>query len=360
MANPLRHVTALAEDTGPRGACSAGEARAAGYIAEAARQYTHQVWLEPFRSFTSPSFPWLFIVSLLLVSGLVVWISPRLAAALAAVGAVCFVGQTLGWTEAGWLFPRRQSRNVVAVVPAGESIRRRVVILAHYDSPRAALPMIGSGPGQLVLSAAALALPVLTYLSAYAPHLACLVTVPTAVMAVTLVRLVRHEVSAPFVSGEAGGAAAVLTAGAQLARAPLQYTEVWTVFTGCREPGMVGLHALLGRHGHVLRDADFVVLDQVGPGALAYTIAEGTIPFRTTTPELQALLKEAGVQGKCLRRRVTQAGLALDQGYRAIAMLTPEPGPVDRTGIERAAGVVRTLAEALDRKACAEVEQGEA
>lgn len=356
MPDPLRHVRALAEEIGPREATGPGEARAARYIAEAARAYTHQVWMEPFRSFESPEHPRLLIQALVLTGFLLLLVSWHLAAVISTFSTVLWLGQSLRWIELGWLFRRRESRNVVAVVPSTGAIRRRLILLAHIDSP--GVPPV---PWQLaaVGGAGILLLPVFTVLAAGtgSPAWAWLACIPGAAILVGAAAYVRAGLCGVAAGGgDAAGAALGLAAGAALAQAPLRHTEVWTVFTGCREPGMTGLRALLDRYGHMLADADFVVLDRIGPGAPVYTLTEGIFPARMSESELTGYMAELRLTGVPLVHHETQAALLIDSGLRAVSLTAPGEGRPGARTLHDLVRLLQALGAAIDRDACAEAE----
>ncbi|HLN62109.1 MAG TPA: hypothetical protein VK464_11210 [Symbiobacteriaceae bacterium] len=375
MPDPLRHVRVLAGEIGPRGATSAGETRAARYIAEAARGFTHQVWLEPFRSTSSPAPAWLFALGLSLLGGVTLWVHPPVGAVLATVGAVSFAGQAAGWIDLGRLFPQRSSQNAIAVVPAREAIRRRLVLVAHYDTgvlwPWPALPR-HERLGSVLVAAASAGLGAFSLLYAVTGHrlwawLALLPLVLVAAGAAAVgARLWRGRPDDRADAG-AGGAAVALSAGEALARVPLRHTEVWFAFTGCREPGMAGVGALLDRYRSLLADATFLVLDRFGGGPLAYTRSEGWMVTPTEVAELLAKVAashpEWDLQAVTLRHCRTQAFPLVDRQLHAAALLTADvdegPATLRPVVLHQGARLVRAVAEELDRRACAEAEQEE-
>jgi hypothetical protein len=376
LPDPLRYVRALAEEIGPRGATTAAEARAARYIAEAARGYTHQVWLEPFRSFASPALPWLLILGLCAAGGFFLWFSPGLGATLCTVGAVSYAGQGLGWIQLGWLLQRRQSQNVVSVVPARETIRRRLVIVAHYDTGRRIRTWLGPGEWQvavLAATASVIALPLIAiiYGTEGDDGSLKLALIPWLVVCAACAALILWERHAPQDAGIAEGAAGVavaLSAGEALARAGLNHTEVWVVCTGCRTTGMVGFHALLERHGTMLADASFLVLDRFGAGRLSYVLKEGLLDpcpadagMAGLVCEMAAAHPEWDLQPATLSRRQTQAALAQDLGLAALALRTAGPGasargPLDLADVRpknlyHSVQLIRALARRIDQEA---------
>jgi hypothetical protein len=380
LPDPLRHVRALSGELGARGATSPGEASAARYIAEAARGYTHQVWQESFRSFPSQAPAWLIALGFSLLGALTLWVHPPTGAVLATVGAVAFAGQAAGWIQLGRLLPHRDSQNVIAVVPARESIQQRLVIVAHYDTGRRwpwPVSRLQETVAAVAVSGAVLGLAAVAVANANSRWLGwAAASVPLLlVVAGAMLALGARERSGPPNDGAVSSAGAVavgLAAGEGIARAPLRHTEVWVVFTGCRKAGMTGLHALLDRHGPMLADAAFLVLDRFGSGPLVYTDAEGVLPAFTTPDHLCGLLAEVArdhpeweLQRVHLRDRRTQAFALLDRRLDAVGLLTSDlpEGHADQVRpiqLHNAARLVRALAERLDRQACidAEAERG--
>lgn len=364
MPDPLRHVRALTEEIGARAAASPEEASAARYIAEAARAYTHQVWTEPFRTFVSAGVSQLLILAASLAGGLFLFADFRAAAVVGTIAAVGACGQLLGWLELGWLFRRQESRNVVAVVPAVGAIRRRLVLVAHYDSPCGApLPV---WLARLSMGGV-FALAVLTVLAAATgdPVWAWAAAVPGVAVGSGLMLLALGELQGVRGTDAAGaaGPGLALAAGEALARAPLRHTEVWTVYTGSKEPGMVGLQVLLERYGALLADADFVVLDRIGGGAPVYTLSEGAFPVRFCDADLVGYLAELGslapdlrLNGADLPGHHTQCSRLLEAGFRAVSLRTSAGGRASPRTLHDLVRLLRALGELIDLDARAEAE----
>jgi hypothetical protein len=134
-----------------------------------------------------------------------------------------------------------------------------------------------------------------------------LLLIPLAVVATGLLALLRSDRQ----DGNAAGVAAALAVSRGEA---LQHTEIWTLFTGSRVPGLVGLKAFLRRHGRLLEGAHFIVLEQ-----------------------------EEGLGATHWQRR-GEAAMIAERGDRAVALLT-----VHLQDIDGAAARVRAMAEAIDR-----------
>jgi len=235
MAEMMQHLTALADEIGPRPATTDAEHRAAAYVESVfvARG------LEPeIQEFDSPrTYSWAFVIYHLLTivsavcagrwlfGGLLLW--P--AFALSAISAF-FMWSDLdtrwGFTR---LMPKGPSQNVIARhIPKarrGERMKK-VVIVAHYDSARASLAF---SPGMVkqfpvtftLMKSCTIAVPVLLFIGAlpikqlakidvYFWYAAC---VAAAYLLVPMLINVHREVAMPFVNGagdNASGVAAML------------------------------------------------------------------------------------------------------------------------------------------------------
>jgi hypothetical protein len=364
----LRHVQALAEAIGPRGATAPGEARAAQYIATAAKGYTHQVWTEPFRSFTSLLWPRLLILTLAFAGGLMIGLRAGVAVLLTLLSAGFLLAQANRWGQLGWLFPRRGSQNVIAIIPAVESLRARVVLVSHYDTGKAVAGLESVGYSWyrrafLALTAGVLLLPALALLQFGFPSaLWTWLSLPSlAAVGAAGCGLIYGEAAGqyrPGIRDNAAGVAAALRAGELMAGAPLQHTEVWTVFTGCKELGQAGMHACLDRHGELLTDAFFIVLDGVGYGPVAYSLGEGGLQFIRSDQQLLDLARQVsaehpawGIGGMFRAPAYTDAFAALARGFAAMALRSAQAADLDPERLEAAAQFAVAITREIDRRA---------
>lgn len=305
LDDPLR---ALTEELADRRATTLGERRAARWLVSALRRQTHQVWQEPFRSFCSPRPVWALLLGLSMAGGVLIWAAPGVGLGITLLAALGFAGQALGWLELGWLFKLGESQNVVGVVPSRGEILARVVVVAHYDTG----DRLWAGPAFLGLALAVMLLPLAAMGAAAMPGAMAkgLVLLPLTGVAVGLVALIQPG---EHCANDAGVAAALAVGRGE----PLQHTEIWTLFTGSRAPGLVGMRAFLRRHGRLLADAHFVVLEEQQDG-----------------------------DGATLWQRRGEAAVIAERGHRAVALLTVDPGD-----IRGAATRVRAIAEKVDRAA---------
>lgn len=304
MHDPLRTLT---EELADRRAVTPGERRASRWLVEVLRRSTYQVWVEPFGSFRSARPAWAVILGLSLLGGMLVRPTPGAGLGLTLLGAVGFAAQSLGWLQFGWLFPAGESQNVVGVIPAADEIRQRVVVVAHYDTGE----RVWAGPAFLSVAVAVMSLPLAAMAAAVLPGAIWdrLVLLPLIGVVGGLTALLRPGRQ----YGNAAGVAAALAVGRS---APLTHTEVWTLFTGSRAPGLVGIQAFLLRHGRLLTEGHFIVLEE-----------------------------EAG-EGATLWQRRGEAAVIAERPHRAVTLL-----PVNRSDIAGTAARVRAMAEAVDREA---------
>jgi len=108
-------------------------------------------------------------------------------------------------------------------------------------------------------------------------------------------RPVFAEMRRPYSPGANDNAASVavnLRLATQLAREPLEATEVWCAFTGAEEVDHRGLKVLLKEHPE-LRDALFIDLEGVGGGKLCYLTQEGILRHYNPDPGLLRFAEEA-------------------------------------------------------------------
>ncbi len=340
----MRHVRALSEDIGPRGSTTAGERRAAEYVAAELRAAGGEVALEPFRSHTSFSHAYGLIYLLGLLGAAALWYNAGLALAVGGAAALLFWGDNNARFSVGRVLPQRPSQNVVARFPArtppdasGEP-RRTVVLLAHYDTARSALMF---EPKQVryfrqtfLASAVALfAVPVLAVLSmaVNSQRVLALLGLPSAAYLAFGVALLAHrEIFGRYTPGandNASGVSVLLGTAEELGRQPLESTEVWAVATGCEEVGLVGMTALVKAHGEELRPALFINLDNLGTGRPKYTTGEGMLGVSPCDDRLVAVAQrvarthpEWGVQGVPNTIMLTDAQVALSRGLRVISL----------------------------------------
>lgn len=352
----LEHVRVLSKGIGPRGATDEAERRAAEYAHdELQRLGCSEVRLESFRGAVSTWMPWSIAFSLAIwgmLAGLLFGLPGGIiAAALYLLAAWIVYGELYpgGRSVRRWLW-QADSQNVLAVIPPGAEVERRLVLMGYLDSARApafwhtrqrrrlagcmVLPLLFSLP----LNAALFIAGVITanatfYFLAFAlsfPHIAALLV---------SLRAERSSFS-PGANNNAAGMGTVLALAERLQGTPLARTEVWLLATGCRETGGEGVQAFLKTHGETLKEAIFVALEGVGVGErVVYLTGEGLLQSTHYSSEALALAARAAercrqeefqISAEHHRGGPTEMGLIARRGFKG---LTANVWPDDRAGV---------------------------
>ncbi len=380
------HLFALADEIGPRGTGTPGEAAAAEYVAGQLAGLGHCPERQTFRAVADQNmFP--LAVDALALLALVLYIADGAALRWVAAGLALSTPFLLWWaithsdSPLRPLLPQVTSRNVlVRLEPAGE-VHRRAVVLTHLDTNRCRLAWQSAAVrylepltwltlsllalfGGLLLLGALLGGPVWVKWAAFLPFAYILGT------AVTLVRDMRTPFS-PGAHDNASGVAVALEIAARLMGRPLRQTEVWLAFTGAEETDHQGVKTLLRKHGPLLRDAAFFDLEGVGGGEIVYLTRQGLcFPYRPD-PHLLSLAER--VAARWPNPGVHPAQMTMEdevrtlrnRGYRAICIAGRDPATgalphwhrtddtadsVSASAMERAANFVGELLQELDRE----------
>lgn len=233
MAEITQHLTALAEEIGPRPATTDAEHRAAEYVQAAfvARGLEPEV-----QEFEAPrTYAWAYVVYhlLTLASAFLAGFKSEMAWLGWVALAVSAITAFLMWgdLDTKWglsrLFPKGPSQNVIArhvpKVRRGERLRR-IVVVAHYDSARSSLAFAPGAVGRFpvtfaLMKACTFAVPVmilamrLPFTAKAEPYLWYATMAVSAYLLVPLVINVHRELFMPFVDGandNASGVAAML------------------------------------------------------------------------------------------------------------------------------------------------------
>ena len=338
MADYLRFVKALSVDIGPRGSTTAAEKKAADYVAQEMRRWADEVRVEGFRSFTSFSWPYGLLYLLSAVGGLLNWYNPGPALAVSALAALLFLKQVNGTWSIGFLFPQRDSQNVVGIIrPTGEATSR-VVITAHHDSSKSAIlfaPNLVAGFRRsfLLMAGSIFVLPAVAVLGMLVPDRAFpkYLALPfAAYLIISFLFIVHRELFGRYTPGandNASGVAVMLGLGERFGGRPPASTEIWLVSTGCEEVGMVGMIEFLKAHGSDFKDALFINLDNVGAGQAKWTTAEGMLTLYHCDQRLVELAEkisrrhpEWGMTGVTNTIMSTDLGPILARGFRGISV----------------------------------------
>ncbi|MFQ3611988.1 MAG: M28 family peptidase [Fimbriimonadales bacterium] len=306
MSAVYENLTTLIETFGARPATSEAEARLRDYLARRLQERGLKVFDQPFRTVPSFTAAWLVVSLMYVLSGVGAWFASGawaiLLALLSPLAMALYWGLVSGKWDVMRLFPQRESANLIAIAPARQAVKRRVVLMAHIDSTRATLlwhPNTVKNFGKsFILQTLILGLHTLGALGVMADALTglsmgwakWLMVQGTLVSLWGLFVLIHREVVLDWVQGandNGSGTAVVLTLMERLSENPLDETEVWGVFTGAEEVGTpAGAFAFEREYGWQLHDAEFVIVDHVGLGEPRYLLAEAMLPRQKAHPDM--------------------------------------------------------------------------
>ena len=373
----------LAVEIGPRGACTEAEGRAADYIRERFAESGLETSVQEFKTITTYSYLYVIYLSVAIACGVLSYWFPYFVAPVALIIAALFALDLETFPLLSRLLPHRVSRNVIGEMPS-ESGEVRLVVVAHYDSARAALSfhpkmvknfrmsfsmMIGS-----VFIVAALALSnfiirAITGSANFWVWVAALVF--CAYLLVPLVLMLHREAAMEYTPGANDNASGVVTMLAlvdKMGEPESLLPGVMFVATGAEEVGTAGMIEFLKANGDRVRDALIVNLDNLGTGHLCYIDCEGMLLPHRSSPVLLWLSwlvtkkKQFPIWQAPYRLLSTDATPALARGYSAMSVMAfdDEGGlpnwhwqsdtvdNVNMENIEVARGFLWNLAKKLD------------
>ncbi len=308
----LHHARHIATRIGPRGAATPEEKRAADYVQQQMQRLgLQQVRLE---SFSAPTYGWLVIA---LAFSLAVWsvfacwgafyltqtrfIGGMFGALLSAFALVVITLEAnLRDNPLRRLVTRGRSYNAIGWQASAESIRQRVVLVSHLDTPPAARPFKTPRRarlfrGVLLIGALSLFASVVLYLLggldiwewAFVWAGVC-----GLLQSLVIIQSLQadHGDFTPGANNNASGIGVVLALSERVKHAPLRNTEVWFVCCGSHTTGSSGLRALLQQHGEELREAWFIGFEGVGVGQRLISAQREGWPGRSLHPALRDLL----------------------------------------------------------------------
>ncbi|MGC9332912.1 MAG: M28 family peptidase [Anaerolineae bacterium] len=370
-----RHIHHLAEGIGGRGSCTPAEYQAAEYVAQEMDNLgVTSVKLEPFQALPSTYWPYALAFAAALLGTFLAWIpgdrwAMAAASLLNAMGAWGMLAETdfaANWMRC--LLPRATSHNAVGVLPASGESRCAVVLCAHLDTHRTPI-FYSSRTWHTLFGALVAAAFVSMAAEAVAYGLGAVLGWDglrwlglAASMQVFALLLCLHADRTPFSPGandNASGVGVVLGLAEQLAREPLNHTDVWLVFTGCEEVAAYGMAAFLDAHAAELGDAVYVVLDQVGVGRLVYLTADGLILKRKTHPQALGLARQASAALPDVQttERVgiayTDAAVATKRGLSALTVVALPPSGDEATHWHQMSDIPNHIDETSLADACA-------
>lgn len=353
VTKPIDHVRVLCAEIGPRGPTTDGEARAAAYAAAKLEEVGAKgVSVETFRSV--PSLWWaLEIASALVLASTGVfyfgggrgWGWP----VLLVIAALYIVVAELGFWKLSVsnFLPKRFSQNVFGKIPPKKQSLRKLVVIGHLDTNRTPIlfhrRFVRFLPAILVLVIVCEILKVPVFIigavGGIYPLSLFVVLVLDIPIAALLIIMIHGDLFSPFTEGandNATAAAVVLSLAEQFASDPLDHTEFWALCTGCEEATLTGIRAFLDRHNDELRDADFIDLECLGIGELAYIMYEGMLKKYHSNAGLVRAASEAaevigrpGITARPLKSGYTETAIVAKRGFRGITIIAMPEGSDD-------------------------------
>jgi hypothetical protein len=360
-ADYMRHIRELAGSIGPRPATSREERRAADYVALELEEFADEVAVEEFGGLKT--FVWMYVLlfATAALASLTFSTGVMLTFALTLVVLV-FMVQEINAKGILWdMMKKADSANVVGVIEATDTPKRRMVIVANHDSGKDGLffdrkwqakfgQLVTSGMSIIVLQTTFVLLGLFVgpvrWLSILFLFIAA---AEVAVIAVLLTHNRRGSFS-PGANDNASGVATLIEVGRKLAADRLPDTEVWLVSTGCGRAVRSGMMGFLRRHWTEVKYDTFLVLNHVGAGTLKYTLSEGLIKVYPCDPDLinqaRALAEEHPawtLSETTAKNEATDIVPLLANGIRAIGLRGE-----DATGVGVAARLPEDTPDVID------------
>lgn len=316
----------LADEIGPRPACSSGERRAAAWCAARLSEEGYDVVVEEFPSRTSSARLFFTYLTLSAVGALVIVPAPLLAAVIGMIAVVLY-GREVDGRPLIRMF-NDTSRNVIARPRGGSP--PAVVVTAHIDTGRAsplfdprraallrpstravqfalfAVPLAGAGAW---IAEAGDELP---------PRLWVFAVVLSGFLLVAAV-FVTYSSRASSTTGANDDASGVEVA-MRLA-ASKNRDDVWFVLTGSDEVGTLGMQAFVERHAADVAHARFLSIDSVGRGTVVATTEEGVLRERRADRVLWGAAESAGAQTRPFRGFVTATSTLVARRFKAASLM---------------------------------------
>ncbi|MDK6029182.1 M28 family peptidase [Ignisphaera sp. 4213-co] len=229
---------------------------------------------------------------------------------------------------------RRRSANVVTSFGSGE---KRIVVMAHYDSAKAAYSFNPRRVHMLrrtiyVNFFSSILVVVMTivgvFLFRYALFTALILSTP---LWLTVAILIHRELFHNYVPGandNASGVAVVLGLAESLKREEQSLgskISLYIVFTGAEEVGMLGSYYFRKYNPHLLSNAIIINVDNPGFGKLYLTECEGVVLTWCSNKEFRTFIhkfaKSKGINTMVYKLLPTDATPLMRSGYKATSLM---------------------------------------
>lgn len=332
-----------------RGSTTEYEQQAAEYLADRMREIGLNARIEQFVSHTSFSWTYLIVYGGFLVGGYIGWSHPLWGILLCGLMFAVFYGEcTSQWKTLAGLLPKRPSQNVLGILP-NEKARKKIVLVAHYDSSKSGLNFhpsaVGSFRRSFLISVAIMFLLIeilaIRFFGGGGSLLYFLWLVSLVYMLLPIILLIHREMFGQYVEGaadNASGVATLLAVAEGLTKAPPANLEIWCLATGCEEVNLMGMTTFLQAHQYELsaRTTYFINFDNLGSGSLRFITGEGMLRVFPSSPELVAIAEKLREEDEfkdvtpyIYRRATLDALVASSRGYKTISLM----GLDERDGI---------------------------
>jgi hypothetical protein len=346
------------EAFGHRGSTTPNEAKAAKYLSDELSEMGLSVELETFRGCGSMGGR-LLIHLVATLSGLLTLSFAPLFTLF--IGSLSIVSLVLECSSKHSLMSgplvREPSQNVVARIAATADVRKRLIVLGHYDTQRTGwiwneglvsklAPLLNKAPGvvksPLFLPLAAMTLTPflgLCWLLGIGGGFALAVAYGCLAITTLAIVLVGQWSFGPYVPGandNATGAAAVLSLGESWIADPVSDVELVLLITGCEETGLLGAAAFAERHAdeHSAVPTTFLNMDSLGYGRPRFISKEYSLagaPYVYPT-ELISVCEEVAKSRELIDAGPHTLPVATDgigflaRGVPGVSILSFEPG----------------------------------
>ncbi len=379
----------LSREIGGRAPGSPGERSASRYVEREFKGMGLDPELQRFRTPVTTAWSELLVHFILIIGVIIFSLFSILAYVLIFFGFVFFLLEEFGRSPFAWLQSFAKSENVVTRVSAREKASRKLVIVAHVDSPRSALyyqpelarfyriftiidficmaflfMLFTFSFGGFILKMEASALNLFWKIG----------LIPLVVPLVALIALAQKAFAGkpiPGANDNASGVAVLLELARTYSRRHPQNLELWLVATGAADAGGMGIKRLLSKNRRQLRGSYYIVLDKVGSGLPVCFKKEGVIfPFRANR-KLTSVVKEVfkvhphyanGFKKNRLYR--SESVQLLSRGKKAITIGTCEKrgcppnwrwrkddlDNIDPRSMRLTLDLVRSMVDALDKE----------
>ncbi len=380
----MEHVRALAQDIGPRPTGHSEEEQARDYI----RRVLHDAEITDIEEMPFPAWDtWGY----LLIVPASLSLMGNILGKIGRFGKL--VGGTLTLASAydlylsarnsrqffSFLYPKRQTANLIVRVPVVKEPQHRVVLIGHTDTNKRRGTFAPTVKRFLPLSmTAGIVLAAINGIAQIAQGIsgrkkADIIQRASFWGLAAFLPLLLLDEKDGYIDGandNATGVACLLGLGAHLRQNPLFHTEVWLAFTGAEEVGCLGIQELLDVYGEELADAWFIDFEMVGTKDVAYVTRHGVSYLSSYTPDAESMqlaketsaqYPELGIYGRPMVI-VEEVGALHSRGYRGICLVgVGEDGwlanwhqysdnvdNIEPTGIERAARFALAMMRRLD------------